>query len=46
MEQRGVIGDPHSVFTEFETSHQVNARSFLTDQQKLLKSGYQVNPGA
>ena len=43
---RGVIGDPHRVFAEIETSHQVNLRSFLTDQYKLFKSGYQVNPDA
>ena len=29
---RRVIGGPHRVFTEIETSHQVNVRSFLTDQ--------------
>ena len=41
---RGVIGPPHRVFTEIETSHQVNVTSFLTDQYKLLKSGYLLNP--
>ena len=40
---RRVIRDPHKVFTEIETSHQFNVRSFLTDQYKLFKSGYQVN---
>ena len=40
---RGVIRDPHKLFTEIETSHQFNLRSFLTDQYKLFKSGYQVN---
>ena len=44
--RRGVIGSPHRVFTTIETSHQVNVRSFLTDQYKLFKSGYQVNPDA
>ena len=44
--RRGVIGSPHRVFTKIETSHQVNVRSFLTDQYKLFKSGYQVNPDA
>ena len=29
---RGVIGHTYRVFTEIETSHQVNVRSFLTDQ--------------
>ena len=43
---RGVIGDPHIVFTEIESSHQVNVRSVPTDQYKLFKSGYQVNPDA
>ena len=43
---RGVIGDPQRVFAEIETSHQVHLRSFLTDQYKLSKSGYQVNPDA
>ena len=42
----GVIGGPHRVFTETESSNQVNVRSFLTDQYKLFKSGYQVNPDA
>ena len=43
---RGVIGGPHIVFTEIESSHQVNVRSVPTDQYKLFKSGYQVNPDA
>ena len=43
---RGVIGGPYRVFTEIKTSHQVILRSFLTDQYKLFKSGYQVNPYA
>ena len=43
---KGVIGGPHTGFTEIESSNQVNVRSFLTDQYKLLKSGYQVNPDA
>ena len=43
---RGVIGYPHRVFTETETSHQVNVRSFLTDQYKRFKSEFQVNPHA
>ena len=43
---RGVIGDPYRVFTENESSYQVNVRSFLSDQYKLFKSGYQVNPDA
>ena len=34
---RGVIGHTYRVFTEIETSHQVNVRSFLTDQYKLFK---------
>ena len=42
----GVIGGPHTGFTEIESSNQVNVRSFLTDQYKLLKSGYQMNPDA
>ena len=41
-----VIGGPHTGVTEIESSNQVNARSFLTDQYKLLKSGYQMNPDA
>ena len=43
---RGLIGGPHRVFAEIEISHQVNVRSFLTDQYKLFNSGYQVNPDA
>ena len=43
---RGVIGHTYRVFTEIETSHQVNVRSFLTDQYKLFKSEYQVDPDA
>ena len=43
---RGLTGGPHRVFTEIESFHQVNVRSFLTDQYKLFKSGYQVNPDA
>ena len=43
---RGVIGGPHRVFTEIESLNQVNVRSFLTDQYKLFRSGYQVNPDA
>ena len=35
--KRGVIGSPDRVFTETETSHQVNVRSFLKDQYKLFK---------
>ena len=40
---RGVTGGPHRVFTETESSNQINVRSFLTDQYKLFKSGYHVN---
>ena len=43
---RDGIGGPHRVFTEIESSYQVNVRSFLTYQYKLFKSGYQVNPDA
>ena len=43
---RGVIGGPNIVFTETESSYQINLRSFLLDQYKLFKSGYQVNPDA
>ena len=44
MEQEDVIGCPHGVITETETSHHVDVRSFLTDQYKLFESGYQMNP--
>ena len=40
----GVIGGPHRGITEIESSHQVIVRSFLRDQYKLFKSGYQLNP--
>ena len=43
---KGVIGGPHRAFNETESSHQVNMRSFLSDQYKLFVSGYQVNPDA
>ena len=43
---KGVIGGPHRVLTKIESSNQVNVRSFLTYQYKLVKSGYQVNPDA
>ena len=41
---RGVIGDSHRVFAEIESSYPVNVRNCLSDQYKLFKSGYQVNP--
>ena len=43
---RDLIGGLHRVFTEIESFHQVNVRSFLTDQYKLFKSEYQVDPDA
>ena len=43
---RGVIGGPHRVLTEIESSYQVIARSFLSDQYKPFQSGYQVKPDA
>ena len=43
---RGVTGGPHKVFTETESSNQINVRSFPTDQYKLFKSGYHVNSDA
>ena len=42
--KRGVIGDSHRVFAEIESSYPVNVRNCLSDQYKLFKSGYQVNP--
>ena len=43
---RGVVGGPHKVFTEIEPKYHMNTATFLSDQYKLFKSGYQVNPDA
>ena len=43
---RGVIGGPHKVFTEIESRYHMNTATFLSDQYKLFKAGYQVNPDA
>ena len=43
---RGVFGGPHRLFTEIESSYQVNVRIFLSDQYKLFKSEYQVKSDA
>ena len=43
---RGVVGGPHKVFTEIESRYHMNTATFLSDQYKLFKAGYQVNPDA
>ena len=44
---RGVIGGPHKVFTFIEQHFNIestNNLTFFTDQYKLYRMGYQVNP--
>ena len=43
---RGVIGGPHRVFTEIESTYLMNSATFVSNQYELFKSGYQVNPDA
>ena len=43
---RRVVGGPHKVFTEIESRYHLNTATFLSDQYKLFKAGYQVNPDA
>ena len=43
---RGVGGGPHKMFTETEPRYHMNTATFLSDQYKLFKAGYQVNPDA
>ena len=43
---RGVIGGPHKVFTEIESTYHMDSASFVSNQYHLFKSGYQVNPDA
>ena len=43
---KGVVSGPHKVFTEIESRYHMNTATFLSDQYKLFKSGYQVNPDA
>ena len=43
---RGVVGGPHKVFTEIESRYHMNIATLLSDQYKLFKAGYQVNPDA
>ena len=43
---RGVIGGPHRVFTEIESTYHTNSANFVSNQYQLFKSGYQVNPDA
>ena len=40
---RGVIGGPHKVFTEIESTYHISSVSFVSNQYQLFKSGYQVN---
>ena len=41
---RGVIDGPHKIFTEAESKCHINTGTFISDQNKLFKAGYQVNP--
>ena len=43
---RGVIGGPHKVFTEIESTYHIASISFASNQYQQFKSGYQVNPDA
>ena len=43
---RGVVGGPHKMFTKIESRYHMNTATFLSDQYKLFKAGYQVNPDA
>ena len=43
---RGVEGGPHKLFREIESRYHMNTATFLSDQYKLFKAGYQVNPDA
>ena len=43
---RGIVGGPHKVFTEIESRYLINTTIFLSDQYKLFKAGYEVNPDA
>ena len=42
----GTRRGPHKVFTEIESRYHLNTATFLSDQYKLFKAGYQVNPDA
>lgn len=43
---RGIIGGPHKVFTEIQSSYQNSQQfhSFLSTQYEQYKNGYQINP--
>ena len=41
-----VVGGPHKVFTKIESRYHMNTATPLSDQYKLFKVGYQVNPDA
>ena len=41
---RGFIGGPHKTFTEIDSKYQINTTTFISDQNKLFKAGYQVCP--
>ena len=43
---RCVIGGTHKIFTEIVSKCYINTTTFISDQYKLLKAGYQVNPDA
>ena len=43
---RSVIGDPRKSFREIESIYHINRTVFKSDQYKLFKAGYQVNPDA
>ena len=43
---RGGIGGPHKIFTEIESKIHINTTTFVSDQYKFFKAGYQVNPDA
>ena len=44
---RGVIGGPHAVFTEIDRSIGRSCKfSYLSEQYRLFKLGYQLNPDA
>ena len=43
---RGLIGGPHKVFTEIESTYHIDSVSFVSNQYQLFKLEYQVNPDA
>ena len=40
---KGVVGGPHRIFSEIESS-KGDAKVFLTNQYRMYRAGYQVNP--